>query len=121
MKKFLKVFIFITFLLMAFVIFCMYQQEKYGTLDTYFNSKKDDCNVSLPPNLRVVYNSSNKKYAIEITNILDKQFLWGRYMGRIDKSFAVNTDFNDSCIAKSFAVQYLKERDEYTKKKTGYK
>lgn len=107
--------------ILFFLIFCMYQQEKYGTLESYFNSQKSDCEVTLPQNLRVVYNGNNKKYAIEITNVWGKQFLWGRYRGWIDESFAVYTDFNDSCVAKSFAVQYIKEQNEYNKKATDYK
>lgn len=114
-------FLILTFLLLCFIVFCIYQQQAYGTLGTYFNSKKTDCNFGLPKNLRVVYNSENKKYAIEITNTWGKQFLWGRYRGWIDESFVVNTYFGDSCIAKSFAAQYLKEREDYNKKGTGYK
>jgi len=99
----------------------MYQQEKYGTLETYLNSQKSDCKVTLPQNLRVVYNSNNKMYAIEINTVWGKQFLWGRFSGWIDESYDVYTDFNDSCTAKSFAVQYIKEQTEYNKRVTGYK
>lgn len=121
MKYLKNFFLIVSFSFLGFIVFCMYQREVYGTVDTYFNSKKTDCEFVLPKNLRVVYNSENKKYAIEITNIGGKQFLWGRYTGWIDESFAVNTDFNDSCIAKSFAIQYLKETNEYNKNVTGYK
>lgn len=121
MKYLKNGFLVVAFSLLGFVMFCMYQQQVYGTLETYFNSKKTDCEVVLPKDLRVVYNTINKRYAIQITNTWGKQFLWGRYINWIDESFAVYTDFNDSCVAKSFAVQYLKERDEYNKKVTDYK
>lgn len=77
--------------------------------------------MALPQNLKVVYNSSNKKYAIQINNTWGKQFLWGRTEDWICESFGVYTNFSDSCIAKSFAFQYLREQREYEEKQNGYK
>lgn len=105
----------------SLAIFCIYKEITYGTMETYFNSQKSDCNVILPKNLKVVYNSDNQKYAIQINDSYGKQFLWARRSGYIWESFDVNTDFNDSCIAKSFAVQYLKQQDEHKLKLDGYK
>lgn len=121
MKYFKKGVIIISLFLLGFNFFCLYHQINYGTLKTYYNSNKSDCEFILPNDLRVVYNSKNRRYAVEITNTWGKQFLWGRLGNWIDNSFAVNTDFKDSCIAKSFAIQYLRERDDYNKRLTGYK
>jgi hypothetical protein len=118
MKQFINISLVVIILLLLFAI---YKNYTYGTFDTYVNSKKTDCQVNLPKNLKVVYNSYEKKYAIQIKNIWGTKFLWGRNSGRIDESFSVYTNFNDSCTAKSFAVQYLKEQDDNNKKLTGYK
>ncbi|MES2428273.1 MAG: hypothetical protein V4560_14935 [Bacteroidota bacterium] len=101
--------------------YTFYRQHTHGTWAAYWNSSANDCTMKMPENLRVVYNQENKRYAIEITNIWGKQFLWARTGDWVDESFAVNTDFSDSCIAKGFASQYLKERQEYNSKLQGYK
>lgn len=121
MKNLLNILTVLTPLLLFTVVFGIYKEITYGTLETYINSKKSDCEVILPKNMKVVYNSDNQKYAIQIIDSYGKQFLWARRSGYIWESFDVNTDFNDSCIAKSFAVQYLKQQDEHKLKLDGYK
>jgi len=116
----LKVLTSILILIISVCVFFIYQTYNYGTIDTYFNSSKSDCYVKLPANMKVVYSNEYKKYAIMITGKYSNRFLWGRRSGWIDESYSVYTNFSDSCAAKSFAVQYLKEKSD-EQRKNNYK
>ena len=122
MKKLQTILLIILATLVALWGVTLYRQNTHGTWSAYMNSYENDCNVQLPQNFKIVYNENEKRYAVQIIDkILGKQFLWGRNGDWIDESFDVYTDFSDSCIAKSFAVQYLKEQREHYQKQNGYK
>jgi hypothetical protein len=67
-----------------------------------------------------VYSIKNNRYAIGITTIWGQQYLWS-YEGCVNEHFAPYTTFADSCIAKSFALQHIKEKKDYSDKINSYK
>lgn len=88
-----------------------YKINEYGTFNSCKNSSASDCDIQLPSDLRIVYNKDKHRYAVEITDrIWGKRYLWARFEGWIDDNYQALTDFTDSCKAKSFAKQYLKEK-----------
>lgn len=106
----------ISFVLVAGVLFCLFallQEQRYGTWNTYRNRDPRDCDFALPSTMRIVYSDTEKRYAVEITqDVLGKKYLWARSRGWIDEAYDPYTTFSDSCKAKSFARQYLREKDE---------
>ena len=69
MKYFINISLATIVVFLVFIVFIVYKETTYGTVSAYFNSKETDCKVTLPKNLKVVYNSYNKMYAVQIENV----------------------------------------------------
>jgi hypothetical protein len=106
--------------MVCFGFFMLYAIKKFGTTETYFNSKVTDCNAVLPKDYKLFYNKEKDRYAVGIVTVFGQQYLWA-YNGRIDETFVPYTTFSDSCNAKSFALQHIRERQEYENKKHSFK
>ncbi len=115
-----KILLVIVGILLILCVFCIYADSKYKTINTFLNKNDSDCIAKLPPNLSIVYSDKNKRYAVLKTDRYSKMYLWG-YKGSISDSYAVYDDFSDSCLAKSFALQYLREQKEYKENLNSYK
>ncbi len=91
---------------------------RYGTYGAWRNSSAADCEATLPMNLRIVYNADKDEYAVKINGGM---YLWERRNIWISDSFEPWTTFGDSCRAKSFAIQYIRQEVEKNKINTGFK
>lgn len=90
----------------------IYIENSYGgSWDTFWYGRKGECNLELPWNLKVVWNE--KVYAIQtLLKNGTHEYLWQRSTGEIDMLLSVSTTFPDSCKAKSFAFQFVKQQKE---------
>ena len=107
----------ISFIILSALYACV-QSIRYGTISTWWNSSKGDCTAILPMNIYVVYNEDTEKYAVKVNG---NRYLWSGRGFFISDAFQPWTTFGDSCRAKSFAIQYIRQEDEERKNNSGFK
>ncbi len=111
----------IVLLILVFVVSVALILSQYGTVESFIHSEKSDCDLKLPSNFKIVYNETEKDYAIREVSDYGYRYLWLRSSGFTDKSYSIYTTFSDSCHAKSFVKEYFRNKKEDQDTQNGYK
>jgi hypothetical protein len=87
-----------------------------GSIELWWNHKKENCNTVLTGEWRLARNDKTGRYAIQMVSpVHGIRYMWNPSRGRINWSSRPYTTFKDSCIAKTLYLEFLKqeERDKF--------
>lgn len=98
---------------------CLVMSYFFGTFEAWVNSTPEMCQTDLPKGYKVVYNAETKEYAAKSGN----EYLRCSFHGHYDTSnwaeFAAT--FSDSCRAKIFAFDFIRDKAKAEKLEKGFK
>lgn len=95
----------------SILLFAAYVTYQYKTFGTYLHTSDKDCTTTLPAAYKIVYSEVNKDYAVTVDKPnIGKGYVWANG-SRFDWHFDPYTTFSDSCKAKSFVLNYLRNED----------
>lgn len=102
----------------GYFVFDVY--NNYGdSLPTYWNSKfENNCGVVVSERYKIV--SNGDRYAVTVKTYSRREFLWSRTYG-ISTAFSPWTTFPDSCTAKQYYLEYLKQERQEKQELEGFK
>lgn len=114
-----KFILFILLIAIVCFLYGWYQSNRYGNFSAYWNYKKSDCAIDLPNDIWIA--SNGIEYVVKIKYYTGERYLWARGSGFIDWAFNPWTTFSDSCKAKAFALEYLRDKEADANRNNSFK